>query len=133
MRDEDAQEEDDETNAGANPSVQDVRCRLVEERLVLLEIILSASFIAVVSCPSRRRTLWSLLLWAVKVPKGVAGSSIGSIAIATGRVGGRVDGIEDELQRRQVGVWRWYRRFRGCAVRSDATAALLAMEWQEEN
>lgn len=49
----------------------------------------------VVSSPSRRRTLWTLLLWAVKVPKGVVGSSMGSIAMVAG-----------------LWWWWWFRRIR---------------------
>lgn len=38
MRDKDAQEKEEEANGGADPSVEDVRCRLVEEGLVVLVI-----------------------------------------------------------------------------------------------
>lgn len=38
LRDKDAQEKEEEANGGADPSVEDVRCRLVEEGLVVLVI-----------------------------------------------------------------------------------------------
>ena len=48
LRHEDAQEEQAEADNGADPSVEDMRCRLIKERLVMLQ---SVSFLFVSTSP----------------------------------------------------------------------------------
>lgn len=91
LRKEDAQEEDEEGDAGADPAVEDVGRRLVEERLVLLrECQFAAGMDAAGSCDATavggplvplvwQRTLCNLFVCVVTLLKGVVCSSGASI------------------------------------------------------
>lgn len=74
---EDAEEEEEQRDTRADPPVEDVGRRLVEERLVLLPAGLVTAGRATQGMPLwllSQRTLWSLLVCALTVPNGDVGS-----------------------------------------------------------
>ena len=107
LREKHARKEDEQAEAGADPAVEDIGRRLVEERLVLLQatIVSTTEGHKVAECgvaPSRRntgtttattkkeekRTLPNLFVCAVTVLKGVVCSSGASIVKGDPRRGG---------------------------------------------